>query len=254
MKIYAATLPVNDIPADWYEPYVGQDLWVKCKRTYNSDTGSEYWFRFLDIDYQYADGTTRGNNQIIATYNEVSDWALNNPNDTLYSRARGTADLPKLDTNSGYLSTIIPVIPLQVKSSEELFGLVGHQFENNELNKYVGKNIWVKVVDKASLYDIDDEFYINIDAKQGNTIKYSSIEAYYIEDIETCGDTFGPPSEAIVSNYNTASLDQFALVTPIELLTDEDMQDMLDECDRYWEEHNQEDMDEDDYDDEDEEQ
>ena len=185
-------------------------------------------------------------------YNEVSDWALNNPNDTLYSRVKGTADLPNFDTRGSYLSSIIPVMPLQVKSSEELFGLVGHQFENNELNKYVGKNVWVKVVDKASLYyNQVDEFYINIDSKHGNTIEYASVEAYYIEDIATCADTYGPPSEAIVSSYNSAFLDQFALVTPIELLTDDEMQEMLDECDRYWEEHNEEDYDdgEEDYDD-----
>ena len=151
MKIYAATLPVNDIPADWYEPYVGQDLWVKCRYAYNPNESSEDWIRIISVNEQNK----------YMKYNEVSDWALNNPNDTLYSRARGTADLPNLDTRGNYLSSIIPVMPLQVKSSEELFGLVGHQFENNDLNKYVGKDVWVKVVDKASLYDVDDEFYIN---------------------------------------------------------------------------------------------
>lgn len=243
MKIYATTLPVNDIPADWYEPYVGQDLWVKCRYTYNPNESSEDWIRIISVSAQNK----------YMNYNEVSDWALNNPNDTLYSRARGTADLPKLDTRGTYVSSIIPVMPLQVKSSEELFGLVGHQFENNELNKYVGKDVWVKVVDKAAFYAMAEAYYINIESKQGNTIEYASVEAYYIENIEACADTYGPPSEAIVSSYNSAFLDQFELIKPIELLTDEDMQDMLDECDRYWEEHNQEDMDEDDYDDEDEE-
>lgn len=224
MKIYAANT------AQDFDKYVGKDIWVKCYFAFNPE--SQMWARFISNIFTSDSG--------VSGYlcDTVSDWALNNPNSTIYTgRNRPFVDYGHVI----YSDQTKLAYPIETKSTEELFSLVDYTFENNAFDRFVGKNLWIKAYKEAADKNLPYEYYINIESKEGNVINYSQVDASYIDNIELCEDSWGPPSESIMESHRTSFTDIWGLCDPLEVLTDNEMNDLIDECDQYWEDHHEED-------------
>lgn len=227
MKIYAST---SD---NWFDPYVGKDIWVKCKLIFNLTT--EYWIRFIEID-SLPDGIS----YVTCNYVAENFFARNNPLNK---------DLDRPRVSASYLRTnkIQAIEPIETKTTEELFGISGYTIDGSEFARFVGKDVWVA----ATSYSSDrygDPFFINIDTIDGNVMHYAMVEADIVNP-ESMVDSYGPPSESIMESRCVSSVDQWELIHPIEVLTAEEVDEAIDLCDHAWEEVHMYD----DYDDEDEE-
>ena len=113
--------------------------------------------------------------------------------------------------------------------------------------KYEGKNVWVKVTERSeevlALQSprgadyLGPEYYIKIYDIDYPVLHFDAIDATFVDDIEQCEYTdYAPSDEVIISDARLTVYD-IEILTPIEVFTEAEMDERLDEMDQYWEDH-----------------
>ena len=229
MKIYSSTQPTL---AD----YEGKDVWVKCFRWGTA----AYWVRVLDT-YYYDNGP------VYYTVNIISEMELDqllHPAKWSTYRIDDPNHLPLETERVGQLPIVEPV---QTKTTKELFDLPDTDYVPDDFSRFAGRPVWVKVREFGRNFS---DWYIHVQQQRGSTLIYDYIDADYLDDFETCVDHWGPPFEddGVYGCDAAAHISSFEITQPLEVLTAEEVQDLMEQCDSYWEENHEDEDDEEDED------
>jgi len=233
MKIFASTTKLMSTGLD---QYVGKDIWIKCRRYSERD----YWVRIL-----HKQGTD-GDRFVFYTVNFISESALDallNPPSWSTYRINDSKHLP-LDTER--VTGLDVILPITTKSTAELFNLSDYAVDSetaNVLDQFVGTNLWLLATETSH----HNDYYININKKTGDVIEFDCADAWIVDDPTSWDLESGPPSEAIgVMEYDRIShIDSWDVKLPPVLLTTVEIDDALDEAERYFWDNYEEDYEDD---------
>ena len=209
MKIYS-TSDSDQAAYESFAPYVGKDIWVKCENKYDHKLT---YFKIKYIEQDNWGGYT------------INAYYTDNPN--VFNYYSGWFDIT---AGTGWK----PVSPVETYTTEELFGVNASDNEKI-LNKILGKPVWVQVrlsPDVSRYYKGESEYVqiLRIGA-------YGRFEALSIPsnslDPEMCIYADEEPS-ATIEEVEFLPFD-VALVTPIEMITEAEVNEILEENDHsYW--------------------
>ena len=220
MKIYANG-NFNDIPTP-FDQYIGTDIWVKCTLRYNPKW--ERFCRFVNkrvLDFGVDDRKAQ------LTYNSLTTEALLNLDEMPKDQIRKVLT----EDHTDYADNLILVEPLHTIDSTQLNAALGDasQYETTEsiVDRYVGKDIWIKVTPSKSFPRFS---YIKICKKDRYYIRFIWIDADLIED-----HCMLDPDESVYSlihqTYSTrAHIDDINIAKPVEILTTEEVEEELEQC------------------------
>ena len=198
MNIYAAT-------ANTLRSYLGKNVWVKCLNRNSSEPC-------------YVNVVSEGNSKDHLLGNVFYEHVLRYTDPKEIRSELSARDLPIVPED---YKIVTPEVILRAEDIYDVPKYLG------ELNKYVGKDVWVKVF--SYLYNY--ECYINIISIDGATIKYHPVDAgmidYHSPSDWDC-DEF--PTEDDLDYVETTTLDSLELITPVEVLTTEEIIEELNKC------------------------
>ena len=240
MKILASTGSTK-LMSTGLDQYVGKDIWIKCRRYSVRD----YWVRIL-----HKQGED-GDRFVFYTVNFISESALDSLLDPPSWSAYRIKDPNHLPLDTERVSAVEIVLPLTTKSTQELFNLSDYAVDSetaNVMEQFAGTNLWLLATDTNH----HNDYYININKKTGDVIEFDCADAWVVDDPTSWDIESGPPSEAIgVMEYDRIShIDSWDVKLPPVLLTTTEVDDAIDEAEKYfWDNYEEDDY----YDDEDEE-
>ena len=238
MKIFAAETAGETVTP--FDQFVGKNIWVFCKTTYGTQAYPVY-VRFLSRhDY--------GLGHVVFDVSML-DWDRLDRyrnNSSLYGPRDEFSFVENKRISANYLR-----LPSKVKTltTEELFQITESLGEDSHmLNRLASRHCWFKAtIITGDTYN--SEYYVKIHAKTGDIIELEYIDPMYVDDYSYETGEFEEPSSHMENC--TLNVDSIKLVEPIEVLTDEEMDEMLHDNDvafedGYW--ADQEDDEEEDYD------
>lgn len=209
MKIYAVDQNTD------LDSFIGKELWVKCEITYSGKVG---YFRIL-----YASSNSYTASWIPESL--MGRMAQYDDPESLRSFLQGVISIGK--------HQLKPILPLEVMTSEEL--CPGYT-TNTILNKYVGKDIWVLC--KLCEFGANGTYYIKVVSIRGSLVVFRKIDHEFIDEHFSLLDEDRELYERIIhsdtaSHYiHKSSIDSITVVTPVDILTTDEMQESLDRCPR----------------------
>ena len=226
MKIYA-----NDYADTVHTPfdqYIGKNVWVTCYLQGATDDNYDY-VRFLSKEVRgpHKPEFVRVSVDRIG-YRQLEAYR-ENPKlfyGTDYNpvRARNLADQDVYGINAFRLTT-----PVEVYTTEELFGFTDYTFGNPVIDRFVGKPIWV-LADKDGM----GTYYVQILEKHGDVVNCNIIDPNYLdEDYEY--DYWDSCPDDWITNV-TMHVDSLKVVEPLYVLSDEEVQEAYDRSSAIYEE------------------
>lgn len=203
MRIYATKTPS-------LESYLGKDVWVKCLK----HGASEPCYVRIESRSTYPGSTYLEGNvfyEHVLSYKDVNDIRseLSNFNDLI-----DPADY----------KIVTPAVTLR---AEDIYPEGAAPEYLDTLDKYVGKDLWVKVF--SYLYNF--ECYINIISIDGDKIKYHAVDAGMIDYYSPSDwDYEGLPSVEDLDYVETTTLDTLDLIVPVEVMSTDEIIEELNAC------------------------
>ena len=212
MKIYATVY--NTIRSD--SEFLGKDIWVRCL-LYPKEYPTPGYARFLKYTATQQGG--------IVEVNFLSDFDLG-PMSHFTDRGKCTQ---AVITKEYSTDKILIYTPVETITTFELLPL----YKSNSIDvfeEFVGQDVWIKSRVRNTKY----ESYIKVIKITDNYMICNNIgtEWVYIDDIYD-DDLAIRPSEQI-SPENLYHLDYWEVVEPLDILTDGEMQELLEDNDRLW--------------------
>lgn len=197
MKIYASTIE------SIMKRYTGKDVWISAEYR-----GEACCIRVLDPSgYWHVNAGTYIVNLVCGDYMRDLEHSWGFPVQYVHVR-----------------NLYIPE-PVSEYSTAELFA--GYSDDSAQLERFVGKDIWVLVHSRTSL---NLKEYMRIRAIQNNSLIYSSIHEDLLYGTSEDYDAF--TWNDIMNRYarcNICSKDAVKLVTPIETLSSDEVKEMLEQ-------------------------
>lgn len=198
--------------------FIGQDAWVTC---INIPTETVVYVKI----YGQPIGNTSTDSRIfkgnVIPQGEVK--RINNPdNCTDWQRNQILTRIIDVDMDDFRV-----LHPLEVYTTAELFP--GYSTNSDALERFVGKDLWVKVVELSSR-GFDDTYYMCIKRRVGDIIEFSNIKAnlldYDVEDGYFDSDDFRYWTDGLdFVDYD--HIDNYELCDPPEVLTTEELMEIL---------------------------
>lgn len=211
MKIYAADKPLPITP---FDEYIGKDLWVKCT-LFHEDTVFLY-VRFLDkFWFTLPSGTEKP--VLHVTYIPEREVNL----------LRRTYPIGFADTVMVLLNQIHMVEPVEVISTERLYE---YAEKRDLIHSIAGTDIWVEA------YDGYSDGFVNIHKIEKDVVTYSIIGNEWLEDIERQVEFRQGDYNFILKHLDQPEhlhkkyIDGISIYEPINMLTAEEIREMLEQC------------------------
>jgi len=185
--------------------FIGKDIWVRCReRNHYND---EVYVRFYSIDKNGIIECSILDDMTIETLPEKHEWYRN-----------------KLMTDVTYtgFDEIEVVEPLVTLTSKDIDPDYSDDIE--ELLSYAGTDYWIKVTFSESYYDFED--YIKILSVDGYEIEYQSIRADVLKgEIYEKYDWESAIED--IDDVETVNVYKVRICKPLDVLTDEEIQDEI---------------------------
>ena len=221
MKIYADSSIDTSTP---FDEFVGKDIWVRVKCTFGNR---------LIIYVRFIERTIGG-----TPISFLCNWVL--------AQKYDAGKLRNLEYNSriffaSELELLSPVIPL---SSADLFS--DSEIDSAKtlelFSRLAGKDLYVLVEDQR----VGVKYYVKVNSLRGNVVDLQYVD----EGIVNCSDEdyydvweYSPWRHL---HHTTVFIDAFSIVEPIDILTGEELSDILNHLDEIYQQH----IDDQDYDEE----
>ena len=213
MKIYC-----SEQPHSVFDPYVGKNVWVKVKCLFGAKRVC--YIRILDYYDYYGELCIHCNYFMVDTTQDVLTM--------LRRKVPSSGTTLRIDE----LELIEPVETL---SGDQVFlnrrgGFIPDTF--------IGQPIWIKCNRIASWTD----YYVKVLSQVQDVLECDLISVHEVDDYVYEGYDTNPPSDAIC--HGKYFSDVFAPYEPYDILTDEELHEIVAENDRiYWEGYQAEDAD-----------
>lgn len=212
MKIYADSSIDTSTP---FDEFVGKDVWVRVQCTFGNRL--IIYVRFIE--------RTVGSTPILFFCN----WVL--------AQKYDAGKLHDLDYNSriffaSELELLSPVTPL---SSADLFS--DSEIDSTKtlklFSRLAGKDLYVLAEDQR----ICVELYVKVNSLRGNVVDLQYIDAGIVNcfDEDYCDIWEHSPWNHI--HHTTVFIDAFSIIEPIDILTGEELNDMLTHLDEIYQRH-----------------
>ena len=231
MKIYCSGYPTDIISV--LSEHMGKGTWVKCTYDEPNNGHSTVWVRPLQ---PYHESISNGIECNII-YAPNPDYDITRYSEGILRTCAGTPGVignPKYSRNVTY--TLTPSSPLEFITDDQLFG----KFSSTVIfDDIAGQDIWIKVdhyicgssiynlfLDKPRMYF--NTYYIQVVHKNGYYIKYRLMHPDFIDDLINHADISDVEDNEIEyilygSYFNYGILDAFAVCTPLEMYTTEEL-------------------------------
>lgn len=224
MKIYADSSIDTSTP---FDEFVGKDVWVRVQCTFGNR---------LIIYVRFIERTIGG-----TPISFLCNWVL--------AQKYDAGKLHSLDYNSriffaSELELLSPVTPL---SSADLFS--DSEIDSAKtlglFSRLAGKDLYVLAEDQR----VGVEFYVKVNSLRGNVVDLQYIDAGIVDCSDEDYYDGWEHSPWCHIHHTTVFIDAFSIIEPIDILTGEELSDILNHLDEIYQQH----IDDQDYDEEDEE-
>ena len=236
MKIYANSDDVS------IKSFIGRDVWVRCNvRIYNND--HDVYARFL----RFHDGLSvsvggKSYEPITKVYiNVIPAECINDVHDNFYGDIRRYSS----EVHDVRIDDIEILHPLDVRKTSDISAF--KESVNNDRSIFyeiVDTDMWVRAMKSNG-----NEYFIHVLSIDDDFMEYEVADAYYIDHLDQCIDTFGPPSENDIFRTRSYSyIDAWDVCQPLDVMSDEEMDEAIEIADKYWwDNYEEEDYDDEDY-------
>ena len=205
MKIYA-----DNNTKTPFDEYIGKEIWVLCDYVETSSAYRSY-VRFLKKVVQQSYTLFYVNVIFTSTFDRED-------NDTLLSMS--------FDTTVTLAKNIRPIEPFTTFTTQQLFPNYAFKSARSRFDEFIGQPVWIKI----SNFEMGT-LYVKILDRNKNVVTCESIDSEYVDDFEY-DDQFRSPS-TYVDDF-CFQIDGFEICNPLEILTDDEMQEILEYNDRVW--------------------
>lgn len=217
MKVYANSVPDTE---SILSSYIGKDVWLRC--------ASAKIYKYQEFGYIRVISQVDYGGHPMFRCNMITDRELGHGGYVSPYKPKGQCR-NALDIRLISPSDLTIVFPVEEISTEEL--LPGYEpVDPAQFARFIGKNVWVKVCQK---YCDWIKCYINITDISNGIISCDEIGAEQIEDYEY-DDQPAPPGESFESV--TYCIDFLEICHPVEIYGDADLNEIIEENDKIWEE------------------
>lgn len=223
MKIYADSSIDTSTP---FDEFVGKDIWVRVQCTFGNR---------LIIYVRFIERT------VGTPISFLCNWVL--------AQKYDAGKLRNLDYNSRkfFASDLELLSPVTSLSSADLF--YDSEIDSTKtlelFSRLVGKDLYILAEDQR----LCAEFYVKVNSLRGNVVDLRYVDAGIVD----CSDEdyydvweYSPWNHI---HHTTVFIDAFSIIEPIDILTGEELSDILNHLDEIYQQH----VDDQDYDEEDEE-
>jgi hypothetical protein len=217
MKVYANSTPDTE---SILSSYIGKDVWLRCMFT--------AYHKYPEVGYIRVIGSFDYAGKVMFWVNRITDRDLGHGEFVPAYKPKGQCN-NALEIRSISPDMLTILSPIQTITTQDL--LPGYEpTDPAQFTRYVGRNVWVKVCHK---YCDWIESYINIKDISNGVISCDEIGADQVEDYEyddqpTCpGESF----ERV-----TYCVDFLEICQPLEVYGDADLDEIIRENDKIWEE------------------
>lgn len=185
--------------------FIGKDIWVKCRER---DYKDELYVKFYSIDENGIIECSVLDDATIKALPEKHEWYRNKiMTDVIY-------------TGFDKIEIVEPLVTLTSKEIDP-----DYVDDVTELLSYAGTNYWVKVTFSESYFDFED--YIKIVNVEGMFIDYQSIRADVLKgEIYEKYDWESAIED--IDEVETVNIYKVRICKPLDVLTDEEMQEEID--------------------------
>ena len=230
MKIYCSGQSHNP-----FAKYIGKNVWIKVKCLFGSR--ATVYIRVLE---ELAKDV-RGQLFIRANWIKCEDVERIRKSAQTYLRSPSSFTvLPgafriQTNTHNFAVDDLEIVQPLDVIPGEEIFPL---QINNaQEISHVIGQPIWVKCNRAGYPYTY---YYVRFNSIIDDTVDCDYIDYYNVDDYEYEGYDTNPPSDCF--HNDRVFIDVFTPCMPFEVLTDEELKELVKANDEiYWKGYHEDD-------------
>ena len=222
MKIYANT---TDKSSRLFEQYCGTDLWIKC----TAPSGITAYLRILEVYDEYGHPAMKFN-----ALTEQHLRVIRSATDPEYAFGLLRSHIDYVHHSP--LDSFTPVEPTTTLTFEELTGGLTVNIElDSWADRLVGTGSWLKVTSGRWT----TASYVQFISKRNSTVVYHSVPDHFVEGYDPVGETVLPSEAAGWSMVN--NIDLWNLYKPVDILSDEEMQEFLAKADKQYNEYVDED-------------
>ena len=224
--IYSSTDTDTPSPDD----FIGQDVWVKCKNR----RGTDYYVRFLAKTerpeaFDYQCNAIRASNREELNSCKYFSSAVNTD---IFTEYKNSASGPPLTIDT----------PLEVIPTSELKFYAST--DRDTIRKFIGKDLWVLFRWHTPSNQIKGpKGLVRFLSSNGDLVRYVSIDSTLTDlilDREYLSFDERYDLESAISDKNSGydkHIDAFEIVKPVDVLTTEEIQDIVSSAGEYVEEY-----------------
>ena len=191
-----------------FEQYLGQDVWIKCENKYNHNV---VFVRPHSISSNGWGGFCVASDH--ASANEISQF---------------TYKCSRIDISVGTGEAVVD--PLEVYTTAELFDL-NFDYNQKVFDKFKGTSYWFLIA--VPEYAHRGNYYVQCTFDSIGRILAVPENQVTNFSLETA-DTYVPPEHS--PSMFKISLDNIKVSDPLEVLSDEELREMLEQNQQLWEE------------------